>query len=99
MSGLSFDKFVEVTYVVAAGLEGEGYIPSYVDVNAQRILALEGVPTDVDMKVAALDWAISLGNKDYFLGYQVGEEIVLENYVDGHVSETVNIEIPNTRIQ
>ena len=99
MSEMTFQKFVEATYAVANDLDGEDYIPTYVDPLINEFLVLEGVPDDVSMQVAAREWARSIGSKDYFLGYQSSQDIVLEYYLDGEVSETVRVEISNSRIQ
>jgi hypothetical protein len=65
--------FAELTKQIIAGDGFEDYIPTLLLPARQLVMALEGIPADVDTEQAALKWAEKTAKpgEDYLLAYKI----------------------------
>jgi len=90
---MTANQFIIMTQKVIANDGFEGYLPTLVLPARDAVLVLQGIPTSVDIEVAARSWAakkVAESSEDYFLAFKVStEKFKVVARISGVVQEQV----------
>jgi hypothetical protein len=89
---VDLDAFIAMTQRIVAQDGSEDYLPTLVLPAAGQVIALEGVPDNIDTETASRKWASETAGEldDYFLAFQINPtSFKAVARIRGQVSEQV----------
>ena len=88
---ITIEELAEVTVSVLDGAGFDGFEPILLDPETQTVRNLSGIPSDIEHRQAAIDWAQDLALRTYALAFRFQDGIALVCVNEGHTQKALLI--------